>query len=279
MEEYNDKKYKFGRNISSFVVNKALHPTIIGADNIPEKGPLIFCGNHLHVWDQFPVMCGTKHVIHWMAKKEYFDGKLGKIFNFMGCIPVDRQGNPHASKEIALEYLRNGSNIGLFPEGTRNGLKETKIREVYEYLCEVLPNSVLNYEDFQEAISKQNSRTSQIDYIISLNKSGVITTQLLYPALINPDQFLRQCLKMGLITEEEYYNSLLLPFKFGAVSMAKETNSLIVPFGVTGQYKMGNDDLTITFGSPMNVDDDELTVANEKLRKKVLTLVRENYNR
>lgn len=279
MEKYNDKKYRFGRNISSFVVNKTLHPTIIGSDNIPKKGPLIFCGNHLHVWDQFPVMCGTKHVIHWMAKKEYFDGKLGNIFKFMGCIPVDRQGNPHESKKIALEYLQSGSNIGLFPEGTRNGLKEDKIVDIYNYLCETVSNNVSSYEEFKCAISEQNPRTSQIDYIISLSQSGVIAPQLLYFALINSDQFLRQCLKLGWIPEEEYYDSLLLPFKYGAVSMAKETNSLIVPFGVTGQYKMGNDDLTITFGFPMDVVSDELPEANKKLRKEVLTLVRKNYKR
>ena len=68
----------------------------------------------------------------------------------------------------------------------------------------------------------------------------------------------------------------LLPFKFGAVSMAKKTNAYIVPFGLTGDYKFRSKNLTIKFGKPFKVGDMELEEANEKLYKTVYKLMKEN---
>ena len=66
------------------------NPKIIGKENIPNEGPIIIASNHKHVYDQCPSIMATKRVIHWMAKKEYFEGKLAWFFKFVGCIPVDR---------------------------------------------------------------------------------------------------------------------------------------------------------------------------------------------
>lgn len=73
-------------------------------------------------------------------------------------------------------------------------------------------------------------------------------------------------------------NSLLLPFKLGTVSMAQKTGALIVPFGITGEYKRGKDNnLTLRFGEPFKVGKEEsLQEANNKLRKIIEKLIKEN---
>ena len=68
----------------------------------------------------------------------------------------------------------------------------------------------------------------------------------------------------------------LLPFKFGAVSMAKKTNATIVPFGLTGDYKFRSKNLTIRFGKPFKVDDMTLEEANNKLTKEIGSLMKKN---
>lgn len=68
----------------------------------------------------------------------------------------------------------------------------------------------------------------------------------------------------------------LLPFKFGAVSMAKKTDSWIVPFGITGDYKFRSKNLTVRFGKPFKVDNMELEEANEKLYNEVKNLMLKN---
>ena len=69
---------------------------------------------------------------------------------------------------------------------------------------------------------------------------------------------------------------LLLPFKFGAVSLAEKTDSYIVPFAITGDYKFRSKNLKITYGRPFKINDMTLEEANDKLYKKVEKLLKQN---
>ena len=71
-------------------------------------------------------------------------------------------------------------------------------------------------------------------------------------------------------------NELLLPFKYGAVSLAQKTNSYIVPFAITGNYKFRSKNLTITYGKPFKINDMTLEEANDKLYKTVEKLLKQN---
>lgn len=71
-------------------------------------------------------------------------------------------------------------------------------------------------------------------------------------------------------------DEFLLPFKFGAVSMAKKTDAYLVPFGITGDYKFRSKNLTIRYGKPFKVTDMELEDANNLLFDKVKNLMEEN---
>lgn len=71
-------------------------------------------------------------------------------------------------------------------------------------------------------------------------------------------------------------NEILLPFKFGTVSMAYKTGATIVPFGITGDYKFRSKNLTIRFGLPFKVENMTLEKANTKLYREVEKLMRQN---
>ena len=64
-----------------------------------------------------------------------------------------------------------------------------------------------------------------------------------------------------------------LPFKFGAVSLAKKSNALIVPFSITGEYKIFGNNLVIRYGKAYKIKDDDLAKENELLRNKVIKLI------
>lgn len=70
---------------------------------------------------------------------------------------------------------------------------------------------------------------------------------------------------------------IVMPFKYGAVSMASKTNSTVVPFSITGKYKLfKKNSITICFGKPYKISTNDLTIANEKLMEKVKKLIIDN---
>ena len=188
-----EKSYRFFKPLLSLIFKFYYHPKVIGRENIPKEGSIIVAGNHVHVMDQCGVIISTKRVIHYMAKKEYFDGKFRWFFKMMGCISVNRSIHDDNAKEEALNVLRDGKALGIFPEGTRN----------------------------------------------------------------KTDAF-------------------LLPFKFGCVSMAKKTDSYIVPFAVTGEYKFRSKNLVYRIGKPFKVGNMELVDANKRLEKAIGDLKRKS---
>ncbi len=59
---------------------------------------------------------------------------------------------------------------------------------------------------------------------------------------------------------------VIMPFKFGAVKMSKESNTNIVPFAITGKYKPFERSVKITFFEPIEPEEN-LETANENLMK------------
>ncbi len=183
--------YRVGRFILGPFFKWYYNPTIIGKENIPKDGAILIVGNHKHLYDQCLSIVSTRRFIKYMAKREYFDNKKTRwFFKAVGCISVDRSVHDGKAKEEAIETLKNGGAIGLFPEGTRNKT-----------------------------------------------------------------------------------NEFLLPFKFGAVSMAKKTDAYLVPFGITGDYVFRSKNLVIKYGKPFKVTDMDLEKANNLLYQKVKKLM------
>ena len=57
---------------------------------------------------------------------------------------------------------------------------------------------------------------------------------------------------------------VIMPFKIGAVKMSKDTNSLLIPFTITGKYKIFKKSITLEFLTPYQVEG-ELEEENKKL--------------
>ena len=244
-------------------------PTVIGKENIPTDGSMLVVGNHVHILDQCLAIIATKRPLHYMAKKEYFDGKFAWFFKFAGCIPVNREIKDEAAKGAALDVLKKDYALGLFPEGTRNGPKQVKIDEVYEIVKDKYPEK----DEFTKIIKKQ--KTSFINYLLELVEKKKIKKKDFIENIHRVNDFLLELIDDGVISKEDYYDNILLPFKFGAVSMAQKTDSYLVPYAITGEYKFRSKDLTVRFGVPFKVEGD-LEKANNRLRNEIADLMRQS---
>lgn len=76
--------------------------------------------------------------------------------------------------------------------------------------------------------------------------------------------------------KRNYTDEVLLPFKFGAVVMAKKTNSMIIPYSITSDYRFRSKDLKIVFGKPLDVSALSVEEANVLLFETVKQLILDN---
>lgn len=94
-----------------------------GLDALPASGPVLLVGNHDSHWD--PVMVGIAAIrrrqVKALAKAQLWDVRgLSPVLNGMGQIPIERGAGDVGALSRAIEELRAGSCIGVFPEGTRS---------------------------------------------------------------------------------------------------------------------------------------------------------------
>lgn len=112
--------YRFLRPIITFLMKFLFRIEIIGNENIPTEGGVVLAGNHQSNFDCVLLISSTKRMIHFIAKKELIDGKLGFFFKWMGIIPVNRKTKNKKAVNEAIKVLKDGEIIGIFPEGTFN---------------------------------------------------------------------------------------------------------------------------------------------------------------
>lgn len=248
-------------------------PKIENKEVIPTEGPIIVCGHHKHLFDQCLPIMATKRVLYYMAKKEYFDNKkVAWFFKAAGCIPVDRSKKDENAKQAAYDILNGGGAIGIFPEGTRNALKDEKIQELYDILK---MKDIIPYKQFKKNVKRTNPKTSQIELLKELLTNKKIKLKDFRANVYQPNKYLKTLVKKKVITKDTYERSILLPLKFGTVSMAKKTNATIVPFGIVGDYKFRSKNLKAKFGTPFKVGDMDLEEANKKLFQEIKNLMLE----
>lgn len=95
-----------------------------GLENVPKKGGAVIAANHLSFLDSFFIPLVVKRrKVTYLAKADYFKSwKTSWFFSMAGQIPCERDGGNKAqqSLHIALDVLRDGKLLGIYPEGTRS---------------------------------------------------------------------------------------------------------------------------------------------------------------
>ncbi|MEJ7785552.1 MAG: lysophospholipid acyltransferase family protein [Solirubrobacteraceae bacterium] len=135
--------YRFAMAICSPVLRGWGRLEVSGLEHLPADGPVLLAGNHDSYWD--PVAVGVaglpRRQVQALAKSSLWKPGLGPILDGMGQIPIERgKGDAHAM-DRAIEELRAGACIGIFPEGTRSKGRELRARSGFGRLAEAVPEA------------------------------------------------------------------------------------------------------------------------------------------
>ena len=112
--------YYFGRTVVWIVFHIIYRIRFEGRENIP-KGAVIYASNHRTNADPPLVSIGSKGMLTFMAKEELFKNKFfGALIRSLGAFPVSRGSGDMEVIDTAVENLKNGKSLAIFPEGTRS---------------------------------------------------------------------------------------------------------------------------------------------------------------
>jgi len=119
---------------------------VTGLDTLPESGPVLLCATHDSWWDTVTLAAAARkrRQLHALAKAELWKNPIvGWVMNGMGQIPIERGKGDTAALDRAIDGLRHGVAIGIFPEGTRSKGRELRARSGIGRLAEAVPEATI----------------------------------------------------------------------------------------------------------------------------------------
>lgn len=115
-----------------------------GLEALPRSGPVLVAANHDSNMDPVAVgVAARKHrQVRALAKAQLWDVRgLGPILNGMRQVPIERGAGDRGALDSAIEALRDGACIGVFPEGTRSRGRELRARSGIGHLAAAVPET------------------------------------------------------------------------------------------------------------------------------------------
>ena len=102
--------------------------TVIGEENVPKDTPVLYIGNHRSYFDILLTYSRCPIRTGYIAKKEMEKiPLLSTWMRYLHCLFLDRKDIKQGLKTIltAVDKVKSGISICIFPEGTRNKTQDT----------------------------------------------------------------------------------------------------------------------------------------------------------
>jgi 1-acyl-sn-glycerol-3-phosphate acyltransferase len=119
---------------------------VAGLHHLPRTGPVVLVADHDSYWDPVAIAVAARDVrpVRALSKSTLWKNRVvGAFMTGMGHIPVTRGTSNTEAMARAIEELRAGACIGMFPEGTRSLGRELRARSGVGRLAEAVPEAVV----------------------------------------------------------------------------------------------------------------------------------------
>ena len=117
-----------------------------GRKNITSDGGLIIACNHVAFSDPALILVNCPRKVYYMAKSDLFENRaLAVLLKKMNAFPVRRWSADRKALKYAVDILKNGKVLGIFPEGrrVRGGAEPAEARKGVGYIARISGSDVL----------------------------------------------------------------------------------------------------------------------------------------
>jgi 1-acyl-sn-glycerol-3-phosphate acyltransferase len=112
--------YSSVRLLAAAVLGALSRWEVKGRGNIPRAGALVIASNHASFWDPPLVGAAVPRELHFLAKEELFSSRvLGPMIRSVNSIPIRRGAADLSGLTRAIETVKRGGALLVFPEGSR----------------------------------------------------------------------------------------------------------------------------------------------------------------
>lgn len=113
--------YPFGKAVTFGAAHIAYNIRYEGLENIPKTGGYILACNHLYNIDPVVIAHKIPLPVHYLAKAELLSNAIGRaIIGSLCVVPIARGTGDTGALDQAVEVIKEGGVLGMFPEGTRS---------------------------------------------------------------------------------------------------------------------------------------------------------------
>ncbi|RPF48681.1 1-acyl-sn-glycerol-3-phosphate acyltransferase [Hydrogenoanaerobacterium saccharovorans] len=113
--------FRFGRALLAVCMSLWHKIEFEGLENIPDRGGFIVCSNHRTDMDPLYLAWKMKRQLYFMAKAELFRiPVLGFLVKKLEAFPVERGKGDTGAVNYAINIVKTGKILAMFPEGTRS---------------------------------------------------------------------------------------------------------------------------------------------------------------
>ncbi|MEM1058202.1 MAG: lysophospholipid acyltransferase family protein [Verrucomicrobiota bacterium] len=113
-----DLSYRLGQAFFWTFLRGMSHVIVEGAEHLPASGPVLVMTNHFSHFDPLLVGSTLRRPVDFMADKPLLEIPVaGRLLASWNAFPIDRTKPDRATVRTALERLKAGRVVGIFPEG------------------------------------------------------------------------------------------------------------------------------------------------------------------
>src|SRR5215468_7967492 len=110
--------YHAGKFLVKFVFGCVARIHVLGGENANRVGGFLLASNHISHFDPFLISLTVRRKIDWMTMAEFFrPPALGFLLRSIDAFPAERDRADLKTIRTAIDRLKTGRVVGLFPEG------------------------------------------------------------------------------------------------------------------------------------------------------------------